>query len=56
MSPIYVVLMFFIICTGVCYSVAKKRKANVPFWVVMGCLLGPLAVPLVFFSKPKIHA
>jgi len=56
MSPIYAVLIFFIICTGVCYSVAKKRKANVPFWVVMGCLFGPLAIPFVFFSKPKTHA
>jgi hypothetical protein len=56
MNPAYVVVLIFIICTGVCYSVAKKRKAKVSFWVVMGALFGPLAIPFVFFSKPKNHA
>jgi hypothetical protein len=56
MNPIYAVLLIFIICTGICYSVAKKRNAKVSFWVVMGALFGPLAIPFVFFSKPVGHA
>lgn len=53
MSPMTVLLLVFVICTAVCYFVAKKHRADVPFWVVMGVMLGPLAVPFVFFSKPK---
>lgn len=56
MNPIYAVLLIFMICTGICYSVAKKRNAKVSFWVVMGVLFGPLAIPFVFFSKPIGHA
>lgn len=37
----------------VCYAVAKHRRADTVYWVVMGILLGPLAIPLVFFSKSK---
>lgn len=53
MSPTAVLLVVFVICTAVCYLVAKKKNADTPFWVVMGIMLGPLAVPAVFFSKPK---
>lgn len=56
MLPIYVLPLFFIVCAGVCYFIAKKRKANIPFWIVMGSLFGPLAIPFVFFSKPKDHS
>lgn len=55
MNTIYVLPIFFAICAGICYSVAKKRKANIPFWVVMGSLFGPLAIPFVCFSKPNAH-
>lgn len=46
-------LMFSALCIYVCYSVAKSKKANVLFWVTMGLLFGPLAVPFVFFAKPR---
>ena len=42
-----------IFCASICYSVAKKRKANVPFWVAMGAIFLFLALPFVFMSKPK---
>ncbi len=51
-TPIALVVIVAI-CTGICYSVARKRGARVPFWVVMGALFGPLAIPFVFFSKPQ---
>jgi len=53
MNIIYALPLLFIICTGICFSVAKKRDADVSFWVVMGALLGPIAVPFVFYSKTK---
>ena len=36
----------------VCYLVAKSRSADRRFWLLMGLILGPLALPLVFFAKP----
>lgn len=35
----------------VCALVARKRGANVGLWLALGLLLGPLAVPFVFFAK-----
>lgn len=35
----------------VCYTLAKERHADTRFWVWMGILFGPLAIPLVFFSR-----
>lgn len=53
MGTIYVLPVVFAICGWICYSVAKKRKASKPFWVVMGALFGPLAIPFVFFAKKQ---
>ena len=33
------------------YTIAYKRRANCAYWLKMGLLFGPLAVPFVFFSK-----
>ena len=33
--------------------IAAKRKANKPFWLAMGILFGPFALPFVFFAKAK---
>lgn len=46
-------LAFSALCIYICYSVAKRKKANVAFWVTMGLLFGPLAVPFVFMVKPR---
>lgn len=35
------------------YTVARERGANRKFWIIMGLLFGPLAIPFVFFSKRK---
>ena len=37
----------------VCYTIAKERRADARFWVWMGIVLGPLAIPFVFFSNPE---
>jgi hypothetical protein len=51
MAITYSLFIFSILCVYICYCVAKGRGAHVQFWVMMGLLLGPLAVPLVLFSK-----
>jgi len=33
------------------YFIAAKRNANKPFWLAMGILFGPFALPFVFFAK-----
>lgn len=35
------------------YFIAAKRKANKVFWLVMGLVFGPFALPFVFFAKTK---
>ena len=37
----------------ICYQIAKERGGDVRFWGWMGVLLGPFALPFVFFCKPK---
>lgn len=54
METIYVLPIIFAICASICYSMAKKRNASVPVWVVMGALFGPLAILALLFTKPKI--
>ena len=35
------------------YFIAAKRNADTRFWLVMGVLFGPLALPFVFMAKTK---
>ncbi|TVZ40720.1 hypothetical protein P886_0048 [Alteromonadaceae bacterium 2753L.S.0a.02] len=42
-----------VVSTEICYFVAKRRRANVALWVILGACFGPLAIPFVFFSTPK---
>ena len=53
MGTIYVLPIVFAICGGICYNIAKKRSASRPFWVLMGALFGPLAIPFAHLSKPE---
>ncbi len=53
MGSIVVFLLIPIVCAVICYSVATKRNAAVPFWVVIGAVFGPFALPCVFMAKPK---
>lgn len=52
--PMPAVLTFVVLLSvAVCYAVAKSRSADTRFWSLLGLLLGPLAIPFVFFSRPK---
>ncbi|MEE8397882.1 MAG: hypothetical protein V3S89_02675, partial [Desulfobacterales bacterium] len=33
------------------YYIAKKRGAKASFWLIMGLVFGPLAIPFVFYAK-----
>ena len=55
MALFYASIIVTIISTAICYFVAKQRKANAVFWLVMGAALGPFAIPFVFFAKPKLQ-
>jgi len=35
------------------YFIASKRGASKNFWLVMGLIFGPLAIPFVFFAKTR---
>jgi hypothetical protein len=39
-----------------CYYVAKYRKAKINFWVLAALVVGPFAIPFVFFSKPEANS
>ena len=52
--PLILVLFLATLASAyVCYTIAKERHADAQFWVWMGVLFGPLAIPFVFLSKPK---
>lgn len=44
-------ILVFVASSFICFRVAKSRGANKRFWVYMGAIFGPLAIPFVFFSK-----
>ncbi len=49
----YFIVGIFIVSAGICSHFAKSKQLNVPFWIVLGSLLGPLAIPFVVFAKSK---
>lgn len=52
MITAYALVAITIICSVICYYVAKRRKANAKLWCVIGACFGPLAIPFVFLSRP----
>ena len=53
MSFILFLLLVTLASIFACHQIAKSRGAKPVFWGVMGALFGPLAIPFVFFAKPK---
>jgi RsiW-degrading membrane proteinase PrsW (M82 family) len=49
----YLLIAITVISVGICYYAAKQRGLSTPFWVFLGALFGPLAVPFVFLAKSK---
>ncbi|WP_049630983.1 hypothetical protein [Cellvibrio sp. pealriver] len=53
MGSIIVFILIPIICAVICYSVAKKRNAAVPFWVVMGGDIWSFGFAVCIYGKAK---
>jgi hypothetical protein len=50
---VYLLVAITVISVGICYYTAKQRGLSTPYWVFVGALFGPLAVPFVFLAKSK---
>ena len=44
-----------LISAVICYLVSKHRGSSTLYWITAGLLVGPLAIPFVFFSKPEVN-
>jgi len=53
MNPFVIVIAIYVASIVLCHYIAKRRGAKPVFWGIMGALFGPIAVPFVFFAKPK---
>lgn len=51
----YLLVAITILSVGICYYAARQRGLSTPYWVFMGALFGPLAIPFVFLAK-SMHA
>jgi hypothetical protein len=49
-----ILLILNVLSIFICYYLAKSRGAKPRFWAILGALLGPLAIPFVFFSNPEV--
>ena len=47
-------ILLSLVSMVVCYRVANQRKANTHYWLLIALLIGPFAIPFVFFSKPQV--
>ncbi len=45
------ILTISLACTVLIYTITYRRRANCAYWLKVGLIFGPLAVPFVFFSK-----
>ncbi len=50
----YIPVLVWLISAGICYYIAKRRNVKSTFlWRLAVVLLGPLAIPLIFFAKTE---
>jgi hypothetical protein len=49
----YVLLVIYLASMVGCHYIAKARGADAFFWGFMAFLVGPLALPFVFFSRVR---
>ena len=49
---IAIIVLVSLLSMMVCYWIASSRKADRWYWMVIGLLFGPLAIPFAFLSKP----
>lgn len=49
-----ILIIINLISMALCFYVARFRKANKKYWLIISLLVGPFAIPFVFFSKPVV--
>lgn len=50
----YVPALIWVISAIICFYIAKTRNVEINLvWSLTIVILGPLAIPLIFFAKPK---
>lgn len=55
--PYFTIIVFVCVVTSlITYGIARYRNSDVRYWVFMAFLIGPFALPLVFFSRPLPHS
>jgi len=53
----YIPVLVWLIGAGICYYIAKRRNAKFTLlWRITVVILGPLAIPLIFFAKTEKQA
>jgi len=45
------ILIISLASTAFVYTIAYNRRANCAYWLKMGLIFGPFAIPFVFFSE-----
>ena len=51
----YALVVLNVMSVYLCYIIARDRGADPRFWGWMGLFLGPVALPLLCFAKPKFE-
>jgi len=52
----YTLLLIWLVSHIICLYIAKKRNVKLTLlWRLIGVILGPLAIPLVFLLKKNIN-
>ena len=52
MNPFVIISLVGLLSAFACFLIARQKDLNVCFWTVLGCLIGPLALPFLFTSAP----
>jgi hypothetical protein len=53
MEILIIGLLITVVSAWICYKTAKVKNLNVQLWVVLALFIGPLALPFIYFVKPK---
>jgi len=50
----YIPALVWILAAGICYYIAKKKNIRpTALWNITFALLGPIAIPIILFTKSK---
>jgi hypothetical protein len=49
----YFLVFVVAVSTWLCFYVARRKNLNVQYWVLLGALAGPFAIPFVLLAKSK---